>query len=110
MAPKIKNIKMAPTNPGNGSVTSPLKYDAAVDAETTEVDVKSKRRRAAPIVERDLVETFRRYVYGAPEIGRAEASSSMIGRQRKRERVAANNDIGELDVICVLFGLCDAQW
>lgn len=61
-AARRTNTKIAPTNVGNGNVTSPAKYDAAVAAETTLVEVKSRRRRAAPSVERDLVETFRRYV------------------------------------------------
>lgn len=37
-----------------------------------------------------------RYVYGAPFIGRADASSSIIGLQRNRMKVAMVNDIGEL--------------
>lgn len=37
-----------------------------------------------------------RNVYGAPDIGRAEQSSSIIGRQRKSVKLAVNNDIGEL--------------
>lgn len=36
------------------------------------------------------------YVYGAPLMGSAAASSSMMGRQRKRTSVAMNSAIGEL--------------
>lgn len=59
-APMKINTKIAPTNVGKGAATSPTKYDAAVAAETTLVEVKSSRSRVAPNVERDFVETFRR--------------------------------------------------
>lgn len=88
---------MATTNIGNGNFTSPATYEAVVAAETTVVAVKSKRRRDAPSIERDLLDTFRRYVYGAPLKGRAEASSDIIGRQKKKVDVAMSNEIGELE-------------
>jgi hypothetical protein len=37
-----------------------------------------------------------RYVYGAPLIGKADASSSMIGLQKKSVRVAMKREMGEL--------------
>jgi hypothetical protein len=37
------------------------------------------------------------YEYGAPLMGNAEASSSIMGRQRNGVRVATNIEIGELE-------------
>jgi hypothetical protein len=36
------------------------------------------------------------YEYGAPPIGRADASSSMMGRHKNGVSVATNSEIGEL--------------
>jgi hypothetical protein len=54
--------KIAATNDGNGNLTSPVRYEAAVADATTDVAVKSNRRREAPSVDRDFEDTFRRYV------------------------------------------------
>jgi hypothetical protein len=45
---KTPTITAAATNVGNGSVSSPARYEAAGAAETTELAVKSRRRSAAP--------------------------------------------------------------
>lgn len=55
---KITRMQAAPTKTGNGSDTSPERYEAAVAAEITEVDAKSNIRRAAPIKASDLVDIF----------------------------------------------------
>lgn len=53
-------MRMAATQVGNGSEdTSPPMYVAAVAAETTDVEPKSSRRRAAPIKAKVLVDTLR---------------------------------------------------
>jgi hypothetical protein len=44
------------------------------------------------------------YEYGAPPIGRADASSSMMGRHKNSVSVATNSEIGELHATCVRSG------
>jgi hypothetical protein len=61
-ATKMTRKKIAPTNEGNGNLTSPARYEAAVADVTTEVVVKSNSRREAPNVDKYFEETFRRYV------------------------------------------------
>jgi hypothetical protein len=55
----IIRTKRAPTKVGNGRVTSPARYEAAVAADTTDVDAKSSKRSAAPTRANDFVDTLR---------------------------------------------------
>lgn len=54
----ITSTKIGPTKDGNGRDTSPARYEAAVEADTTDVEAKSRRRRAADTKADDLVETL----------------------------------------------------
>jgi hypothetical protein len=47
---------MGPTKDGNGRNTSAPRYEAAVTADTTDVETKSRRRRAAATKADDLVD------------------------------------------------------
>ena len=111
---KMIKTSAAPTKAGKGSTTSPPRYDDAVAADTTDVLAKSRSRSAAPSKASGLRDTFNlptpvsmfyvgqnrggshMYEYGAPLVGSADASSSMIGRHKKGVSVAMNSDIGEL--------------
>lgn len=68
MIVKSTRMRMAATQVGKGSdETSPPMYDAAVAAETIDVDPKSRRRSAAPTKAKVLVDTLRLDVNSEPE-------------------------------------------
>src|ERR1700722_9913749 len=114
MVAKTTRMKLEPAKVENGKGTSPARYATAVAADTTDVAAKSSRRRTAPtrasfledtlrlifpLVEHD--NTFSKKVthskaYGVLLVGKADTSSSIMGRHRNKVRVAINKEIGEL--------------